>query len=152
MTAAAGEVFDQTRLWAVVDNRGPAAEFSARVRDVDGVEHSGDYRVDGLVWEYGREEARHLIERGSQARLRLGVTWRAGKADDPKMALRFFIPHPGVWGGGTTAGQGVGKELAHGTRVTFHLDVLNVTADAERSCRVPLACNDDGTVADFRII
>lgn len=148
-----GKLFrEETKLWVVVTNDGPSAEFVGRIHSVKGVDQNGDYRVDAVAWEYGRDQARYRIERAGNARLRIGHTRRAGSEQSPSKEIRFNIPHAGMWGSGHVHGQqGVGKKLSHGERVTFILDVVNVTADRQRQYRAVLLFNDDWTVTDFSL-
>jgi hypothetical protein len=46
----------------------------------------------------------------------------------------------------------VGERLTHGDKVTFDLEVDNVTHDLQRSFRVRLLFDEDGSVGDYMLL
>jgi hypothetical protein len=129
-----------TALRVDVHNRGPTAEFVARVRDVHGLQRPDGrpVQVAESAWEHTVNK-RYSIERDGNAPIRLAEvaqssrviwfwtaeTYTYGAADKHAAGTRLHLPEEGV---------------------SFVLSVCNIDADKELNTQLTVALDDDDAV------
>jgi len=137
---------DITTLVGVVENLGPEATFTARIRQVTGLNPaelpgSAPYEVERVAWEDTFESSWSIV-RGGKGRL---VLWKVFR--DP-FALWAVTAKSASYGDGHLAGW---RQRNPGDEVTFRLEVVNATLDTQKVWVGRIIFSDDRSVAAFTI-
>jgi hypothetical protein len=136
---------DNTELWVTIANHGPTAKFLAHVRDFTGARRDDgtDVEVEEVAWEHDVDKL-YQIERGSTARLRLGVV-----STNP-VGMWFWTAQTYTWGARAQHAAGYRLfDLDHD--ITFNLEVYDVTHDLMVVARAHLTLSDGYEVEDFSL-
>jgi hypothetical protein len=134
---------DNTELWVTIANHGPTAKFLAHVRNFAGARRDDgtDVEVEEVAWEHDVDKI-YQIERGSTARLRLGVV-----SANP-VGMCFWTAQTYTWGARAQHAAGYRLfDLDHD--ITFDLEVYNVTQDQMVVTRAHLTLSDSYEVEEF---
>ena len=136
---------DNTELWVTIANHGPTATFLAHVRDFARARRDDgtDVEVEEVAWEQDTDKL-YQIERGSTARLRLGVV-----PTNP-VGMWFRTAQTYTWGALAQHAAGYRLfDLDHD--ITFNLEVYNVTHDQMVVARAHLALGDSYEVESLSL-
>lgn len=136
---------NNTELWGTIANHGLTATFLAHVRDFTGARRDDgtDVEVEEVAWEHDVDKL-YQIERGSTARLRLGVV-----STNP-VGMWFWTAQTYTWGARAQHAAGYRLfDLDHD--ITFNLEIYNVTHDQMVVARVHLVLGDSYEVESFSL-